>query len=338
MLKSLIASLTEVNGPSGYEKPVRDIVKETISSYVDNLFIDQLGNLIARKGRLKSNGKRMMLTAHLDEIGLIVSHVDERGFARFTPLGSWDLQTATGSKVKFLNGQLGLIGCEGHSDNQKDVPVEKLFIDTGATSRQNCPVQVGDTAVFASDFMELGQRIIGKALDDRVGIALLMEVICQMAGQKIVSSHELYFIFSTQGQVGSRGATVAAFGVDPDLCMSIDLTTSGGTPKSPFSTLEMGKGPSIRVRDQLMLSDPQVVGWMRGTAEREKIPYQIEIREKSEKGLQNLQTIRSGIATAALSIPSRFLHSSTEMADFGDIQNALLLLLALISEPFRMEK
>jgi putative aminopeptidase FrvX len=334
MLKSLITMLTDAYGPSGYEKPVRDIVKETIASYVDDLSVDQLGNLIALKKSHKSGCKRLMLTAHLDEIGIIVSHIDENGFVRFIPLGPMDLQAAIGSRVKFSNGALGLIGREILLENHKELSSDQLYIDTGALSRRDSPVQVGDTAAFDSDLMGLGERIAGKALDDRVGIALMMEILRQMSEQNILSPYELFFVFSVQGQSGGRGTAVAAYGIEPELCLSIDLAISGGTPKSPYSTIEMGKGPAIRIRDQLMLSDPQIVDWMRETAEKSKIPYQIEIREKSGKGLDQIQTSRSGVAAGALSIPSRFLHSPIEMADFIDVQNALLLLAALVAEPF----
>jgi tetrahedral aminopeptidase len=333
MLKSLIALLAGVSGPPGQEKAVREVVKGSIGSSADVMDVDQMGNLIARKLCPGSHGRRIMLTAHMDEVGLMISHVDKRGFARFSLLGPLDLRSAVGQQVRFLNGLPGVIGCENSSENSKDLTADQLFIDVGASSPQDCPVRIGDTAVFSSTFTDLGTRISSKALDNRVGVALMIELLQQMSEQKLTPTDEYCFVFSAQGQPGGRGARVAAFSIEPDLCITIDLTSSGGTPQSPFSTLEMGKGPAIRIRDQMLFSDPNLVEWIRNTAEKNNIPYQTEIREISGKGLENIQTTQTGIPMATISIPSRYLHSPTEMADLGDIQNAIQLLVALISEP-----
>lgn len=338
MLKSLLFSLMEANGPPGYESPVRDIVKNMIEAWVDDLYVDRLGNLIARKGSLNPNGKRIMLTTHLDEVGLIVSHIDESGFARFSPLGKWDAQMAVSNRVVFSNGSYGLIGRENGGEDQNELSAERLFVDTGATNRRDCTVQVGDTAVFAPGCQELGTRIVGKALDNRVGVAVLIEVLRETAEQRIHSPHELYFVFSTQGHLGGRGSAVAAYGIEPDLGLFIDLVDSRGTPKSSYSTVEMGKGPAIRIRDQQMFSDQLLVDWIRDSADKAKISYQIEISNQSQKAFLNVQASRSGVPAAALSIPARYLHSPAGMADFGDIANTRHLLNALIAAPFGMEK
>jgi len=337
MPESLIAILSQASGPSGHEQPVLDIIKGEISSLVNDLVVDQMGNLIASINCPTSNSKRLMISAHTDEVGLIVSHVDDKGFARFNSLGPWNLQTAVGSRVKFLGGQVGIIGCDADHIEPAKLTADRLFIDTGATSPQDCQLKIGDLAVFDTPFLETGRRFFGKALDDRIGVALLVELIQLMNKNKFYSPYDLFFIFSCQGQLGSRGAMVAAFGIEPDMFLSVDLTDSSETPKSAFSGIEIGKGPAIRIRDQAMLSNPNFVSWIQIIADKEKIPHQFEILTKGEKRLDRVQTVRSGVVSAALSIPARYLHSSTEMADYGDIENALQLLTALIVEPFQGE-
>ena len=229
-MKSLIQKLVETPGPSGYESQVRDLVRAEIEPLVDELRVDQMGNLIARKGRKVAGGSKVMLAAHLDEVGVVVTHIDEQGFARFLPVGELDPLTCLGSRVRFLNGVTGVIGAERLADEKKAPDFGQLFIDLGYSSRAECPLRVGDAAVFVQPFIELGERLVGKALDDRIGVALLVEVLRQMQTQKIQSAHELYFVFSVQEQAGGRGAISAAFSVDPDLGLAIDATPCGDTP------------------------------------------------------------------------------------------------------------
>ncbi len=201
-MKSLIQKLVETPGPSGYESKVRDLVRAEIEPLVDELRVDQMGNLIARKGRKVAGGSKVMLAAHLDEVGVVVTHIDEQGFARFLPVGELDPLTCLGSRVRFLNGVMGVIGGERLADEKKTPDFGQLFIDLGYSNRAECPLRVGDAAVFIQPFIELGERLVGKALDDRIGVALLVEVLRQLQVQKIQSAHELFFVFSVQEQAG----------------------------------------------------------------------------------------------------------------------------------------
>jgi tetrahedral aminopeptidase len=331
-MKSLIQHLVETTGPSGYENQVRELVQAEIAGHVDESRVDPLGNLIARKGQKSANGRRIMLSAHMDEIGVIATHIDEHGFVRFTTVGGVRPNTCLGSRVRFISGVQGVINGERLENSDKVHPFDQLFIDVGATSRANCPVKVGDVAAFDRPFLDLGDRLVSKAMDNRISVAILIETLRQLKA----TPHEIYFVFSTQEEVGLRGATAAAYGVDPDLGLAVDITASGDTPKGIKMETALGKGPAVKVRDSSLLADPRVVRWMTDTAEKERIPYQIEILEAGGTDAHAIQLTRMGVPTGCLSIPTRYVHSPSEMVDYGDVQNAIRLLIALLEKPVQL--
>ena len=338
-MKSLIQKLVESVGPSGYEKAVRDLVRAEVQPYVDEVVVDNLGNLIARKGLKAANGLRIMLAAHLDEIGLIATHIDANGYVRFLTLGGVHPLTCVGGRVRFLNGKAsnlatpGIIGVERLDDPGKLPGFDKMFIDVGASSRQDCPVKVGDVAAFERPFQDLGKRMVSKTMDDRIGVAVLIETLRQMHEQKISSPHELVAVFSVQEEVGTRGARAAAYGIDPDLGLALDVTRCGDTPHGVRMEVGLGKGPAIKVRDAGMLSDPRVVDWMVRTAEKARLPYQLEILEAGSTDASAIQLSRAGVLSGCLSIPCRYIHSPSEMVDYDDVQNAVRLMVALLRDP-----
>ncbi|RME08869.1 MAG: M42 family peptidase [Anaerolineae bacterium] len=331
-MQALLEKLTQIPGPSGAEHLVRSAVQQEIEGFADAMYTDALGNLLARKGRRTDGGLRVMVAAHLDEIGVIVTHVDENGFVRFAPLGGVSPRYAPGGRVRFLNGVGGVIGLERTEDRTSAPPLEKMFIDVGAGKRSDCPVAVGDVAVFERPFEQLGGRWISKAMDDRVGVALLIEALKRLGD----TPHEVYFVFSAQEEVGVRGATTAAFGVEPDLGLAVDVTMTGDTPKGVTMEVALGKGPAVKVKDRGMIADPRVVRWMTRTAERSGIPYQREILEYGSTDGRAIQLSRAGTPTGVLSIPCRYVHSPSEMVDAGDVKQALDLLLALLSAPIEL--
>jgi len=328
-MKQLIQKLVETVGPSGYETAVRDLVRAEIEESVDEIQVDAMGNLIARKGQKGEGGLRIMLSAHMDEIGVIATHVDEKGFVRFTTIGGVRPHTCIGGRVRFLNGAQGLIYMERSEDSGRLPGIENLYIDVGAADRDNCPVKVGDLAAFERPFLDLGDRLVSKAMDDRVSVAVLIETLRQIES----TPHELYFVFSTQEEVGLRGATTAAYGVDPDLGVAVDVTATGDTPKGLRMEVGLGKGPAIKVRDGGMLSDPRVVRWMVETAEAAGLPYQLEVLEGGTTDARAIQLARAGVPSGCVSIPTRYIHSPSEMVDYGDVQDAVSLLAALLSGP-----
>ncbi len=328
-MKKLIQKLVETVGPSGYENAVRDVIRGEISGLVDEMRVDALGNLIARKGVKSDGGLRIMLSAHMDEIGVIATYVDEKGFVRFTTIGGVRPYTCIGGRVRFLNGTQGLISLERSEDPGRLPGFENLYIDVGASSREDCPVKVGDLAVFDRPFLDLGDRLVSKAMDDRISAAVMIEALRELKS----SPHELFFVFSTQEEVGLRGATTAAYGVDPDLGVSVDVTATGDTPKGLRMEVSLGKGPAIKVRDGGMLSDPRVVRWMVATAEAAGLPYQLEVLEGGTTDARAMQLSRAGVLAGCVSIPTRYIHSPSEMVDYNDVQNSVKLLVALLSAP-----
>ena len=212
-MKSLIQKLVESVGPSGYESAVRAVVRAEIAGLGDEQHVDALGSLIVRKGSKAEGGLRVMLSAHIDEIGVIATHVDENGFVRFSTIGGVRPHTLFGGRVIFVNGVRGVIGGERLDSPTSLHNFDQLFIDVGATSKADCPVKVGDIAAFDRPFVDLGKRLVSKAMDDRVAAAVLIETLRQLKD----SPHEVYFVFSTQEEVGLPGATTAAYAADPDL-------------------------------------------------------------------------------------------------------------------------
>src|SRR5512133_1411688 len=326
-MKQLIQTLVETTGPSGYEQAVRDLVRGEIEGLVDEIRVDAMGNLIARKGSKADGGQRIMFSAHMDEIGVIATHIDPKGFVRFTTIGGVRPHTCIGGRVRFLSGVRGMIGMERPDDPGRLPSFDNLFIDVGATSPENCPVKVGDIASFDRPFLDLGDRLVSKAMDDRISCAVMIQAIKEMQD----TPHELYFVFSTQEEVGLRGATTAAFGVDPDLGLSVDVTGTGDTPKGGHMAVGLGGGPAIKVRDGGMLSDPRVVRWMVETAEKAGLPYQMEVLEGGTTDARAIQTARAGVPAGCLSIPTRYIHSPSEMVDYNDVLNSVKLLVALVS-------
>jgi putative aminopeptidase FrvX len=331
-MKKLIQKLVEAVGPSGYEGKVRKVVHAEIGGLADEVKVDALGNLIARVGVKGPDGLRIMISGHMDEIGVIATHVDDNGFVRFTTIGGVGAATCIGGRVAFLNGVHGLIYME-RLENSGHLPnIDQLYIDVGALNREDCPVKVGDVAVFERPYIELNGRLVSKAMDDRIAVAVMIQAMKELKD----SPHELYFVFSTQEEVGLRGATTAAYGVDPELAVAVDVTRTGDTPKGVKMEVALGKGPAVKVRDSGMLADPRVVRWMADTAEKAKIPYQLEVLEGGTTDARAMQLTRSGVPAGCISIPTRYIHSPSEMVDYNDVLLSVRLLVELLSRPIHL--
>ncbi len=317
----LIKKLTETYGPSGNETRIRKVIREMVADKADDMRVDALGNLIVlKKGR--GSGKKVMLAAHMDEIGVIVNHIDEKGFLRFAKVGGVRNHTLVGNRVEFENGVVGVIGMEKVEDFNKLPPLDKLYIDVGATDRDSCPVKVGDIGVFSRPLVAQGDRLIAKAFDDRIGCAVLVQVLREMDEVP----HDVYFVFTVQEEVGLRGATTSAFGVAPDAALAVDVTRTGDTPEGPKMAVALGKGPAIKVKDAQMLAHPGVKQALIRAAEAEDIPYQLEVLEGGTTDGAAIQLTREGVPAGVVSIPCRYIHTPSEMVDLNDVENAVRLI------------
>lgn len=330
-MKDTIQTLVEIAAPSGYESPVRQKIQELVQPLVDETRVDALGNLLAVR---RNPGKaKMMIVAHMDEIGLMATHIDSNGFVRFIPLGGVYPMHCVGGRVRFLNGVQGVIGSEVSRSWYDVPPLEKMFVDVGAVNRDECPVKIGDVAAFERPFLDLGKRMVSKAMDDRVGVAVLIETLRRLKD----SVFEVYAVFSVQEEVGLRGATTAAFGVEPDIGIAIDVTDTGDTPNGNKMVVGLGKGPAIKIRDSALLCDPRLIRWMVKTAEAAGIPYQREILTAGGTDAGAVQLSRSGVPSGAISIPCRYIHAPSEMVDYDDVENAVQLLKKLMETPLSLE-
>ncbi len=330
-MKKLLKQLTETFGPSGYEDEVRKIVRAEVKPFADEIKVDALGSLIVRKKPAKpsKDTKKIMVAAHMDEIGLMVSHVDEKGFVRFSPLGGVFGKYVHGGRVRFLNGTHGVIGYDRFDKVHEAPAMNKIFIDVGAAGKKDCPVKVGDVAAFDRPFIEMGDRLVAKSMDDRVGVLVAIEALRALKS----SIHDIYFVFTTQEEVGSRGAGTSAFGIDPDLGIAVDVTSSADTPDAFKMEMALGAGPCIKIKDSGAIADPRVVKWMIRTAEKNKIPYQREVLLFGGTDADKIQQVRAGVPSGCISIPTRYVHSPSEMVDFADVQNSVKLLTALLRAP-----
>ena len=330
-MKKLLKQLTEAFGPSGFEDAVRKIVQAEVKPLADEIRVDALGNLIVRKKptRQSKDTRKVMIAAHMDEIGLMVSHVEEKGFVRFSPIGGVFRRYVPGGRVRFLNGAQGVIAYDNLGKPAELPALDAMYIDVGATSVKDCPVRVGDVAAFDRPFTEMGNRLVAKSMDDRAGVLVAIEALRALKS----TPHDVYFVFTTQEEVGVRGATTSAYGVDPDIGIALDVTPTGDTPESLKMEMALGRGACIKIKDAGILSDPRVVQWMIRTAEKNRIPHQREVLLYGGTDARAIQLTRAGVPTGCISIPVRYVHSPSEMVDYSDIQSSVKLLTALLRAP-----
>ena len=325
-MKDLIKRLTETYGPSGSEEPIREQIKKEIRGLADSTAVDTLGNLIAVK---RGRGAKVMVAAHMDEIGFIVTHIDQHGYLRISNIGGIYLHNIISQRVVFANGTIGTIN-EERAENPSDAKrMDKMYIDIGAGDKKEAEakVAVGDVAGFHRPCEFLGSRVIAKAMDDRIGCAIMIEVMKRLKK----CPNEVHFVFTTQEEVGLRGATTAAFGVTPDVGIAVDITGAFDTPdEKPLLPSVLGQGAAIKVKDAGMLAHPAVKKLMVDTAKANRIPYQFDILEGGTTDGAAIYKTKSGIPTGVISVPTRYAHSPSEMVDMIDVQACVDLLVKLL--------
>lgn len=322
----LLSRLTSVNGVSGNEEEIGKVIEEEIRPYVDEVRRDALGNLICVK---KGGGKRIMLAAHMDEVGIIVTHIDDNGFLRFAAMGGVNHFSSLYQRVVFKNGVVGAVGFEEELDELKDLKINKMYIDVGAKTKEEAEqmVQTGDVAAFEGILTSRGDRVISKALDDRVGCAVLIETAKRLKG----SNHEIIYVFTVQEELGLRGAKPAAYSVEPEMAFVIDVSGTGDTPKAKPLPLKCGNGPMIKIMDRASIIHPEMKELLIRTAKENNIPYQLKVAAVGGTDAGAIHLSREGVPTANIAVPCRYLHSPVEMVDINDVKNAVRLLEKAIS-------
>jgi endoglucanase len=336
-LKDLIKKLVEAWGPSGFEHHVRALIQAEVKDLCDDMRVDMMGNLLCRVGSKTASNLRIMVAAHMDEIGLMVSHIDRTGYLRFTNIGGLFPATLTGNRVRFENGVIGVIGIENFWTKTRELPgLEGFYIDVSesidsADGNRNAPIQVGDAAGMWRTMEERGNRLIAKSMDDRIGCAVAIETMRKL--KQTGTPHEVYFAFTVQEEVGLRGARPAAHGIEPDFGIALDVTATGDQIKGPKMAVTLGKGTAIKLRDNGLIVAPEVKDLMMNTAEKHHIPYQLEILDLGSTDAAGIQLSRAGVPSGCISIPCRYVHTVSETVDITDVQASVDLLAAILANP-----
>lgn len=327
-MNDLIKKLVEAYGPSGFEDQMREIIRPEIEAYVDEITVDPMGNLIAYK-KGSGGGLKVMIAAHMDEIGVMVTHINKEGFLGFTNIGGVMPHTLRGNRVQFADGLVGVISGGRIEDRTKVQPLDKHYIDVGATNKDDCPVQVGAAAGFKRDFLAQGDHLIAKSMDDRIGCVVAIEAMKRLES----SPHDVYFVFSVQEEVGTRGAQAAANGLMPDVGIALDVTLTGDVPDSRPMSVNLGEGPAIKVKDTGMIAHAGLVRLMRQRADEASIPYQLEVLDGGSTDARSIQIAGPGSAAGCISIPCRYVHSQSETVHAADVENSVKLLVEILANP-----
>jgi endoglucanase len=332
----LIKELTDLNGVSGNEKEVRDFIIEKISDLCDSIKVDSIGNIIAYKKGSSSKNK-VMLSAHMDEVGFIVSGYNEKGFLKFKTVGGIDDRILSGKKVLVGRKRLcGVIGAKPIHQQEKDerdkiTKVKNLYIDIGAESKEEAErlVPLGEFVSFDSEFTELGNdNIKAKALDDRVGCAVLIEVL------KHSFQFDIYACFTVQEEVGLRGAQVAAYNVMPQAAIVIEGTTCADIPDvEPFeySTI-LGNGAALTIMDRTCYCDKEMVSFLQMVAIKNNIKIQFKQTTTGGNDSGKIQRTGTGVKTASISVPCRYIHSPVSVMSRSDFDCVERLTIAALNE------
>ena len=327
----LIKELTESYGPSGREEEVQKVVLKHLEGHVDGHRFDPLGNLLVwKKGK---SDKKVLLDAHIDEIGLVVTNIDDKGFLRIEPVGGVSPYTYVGHRVRFPKAT-GVVYYEGETPeeqkkNLSNLTFDHLFVDIGACDRKEAEsiVPIGTFGVYDSYFYENGKYLVSKSMDDRIGCAVLVEVFKNLKDPR----HTVIGSFSVQEEIGLVGASVAAYDFSPLLCVAVDVTDSADYPKGlKRHAMALGKGPAIKIKDRASISHRKVVELLEQAAQKAGVPYQKEVLTFGGTNAAVLQRTKEGIPSATLSIPTRYVHSPSETVSLSDVEGAVKLLVSFI--------
>jgi endoglucanase len=328
-MNELIQTLCEIWGPSGHEARVRGIIEGLVAGHVDKMRVDALGNLICyvapAEGVDAATAPKLMLAAHMDEIGLIITHIDEAGFLRFAPVGGVIVGALPGKRVTFEDGSVGAINVERRDDPSKQPGLDDLYIDVGASGREAVTQKVGDAASFRQSVDWVGGRPMATNHDDRIGCVVLVEALRRLKR----GPNAIHAVFTVQEEIGLRGAATSGYGVAPTAAIAIDVTGWGDTPKGPKLAIELGKGPAIKVKDGGMIAHRGLRALMERRAEEQGIAYQLEVLTGGTTDAMAIQTSRGGVPAGCVSIPCRYVHSPSQLVDMVDVEGAVELLCAV---------
>lgn len=336
----LLKTLCETPGVPSREEPIRAVVIDALKPLVDSISVDVMGNVIGHKKG--TGGPKVLIAAHMDEIGFLVKHIDDKGFIRLQPVGGFDPRNLVAQRV-WVHGFMGesLLGAlqpaskpihtASAEELSKPPKLEGLFVDLGLPAEEvHKKVEIGDQVTLARTCERVGNHITSKTLDNRLSVFIMIEAL------KTLGAHqcEIYAVATVQEEVGLRGATPVAYALEPDIAIALDVTLAmdipGGEPAERVS--ELGKGTAIKIMDSSLLCHPRLVRHFRDVAQAHGIPYQLEILGRGGTDAGGMQRVRGGIPSFTLSTPCRYVHSVNESAAVSDIEASIQLLATWLEE------
>lgn len=342
-MAALIKRFSDAHGISGYEDEVAELLRQEMEPLVDEVTIDRMGNVV---GVRAGKGPKVMLAAHMDEIGLMVQHIDDDGFLRVVPVGGWFDQTVLGQRVLILtrDGKRipGVVGSKpphmmDAEDRKRIVKIKEMFIDCGATSADDAAsmgIDVGATITIDRELLPLGKDLVtGKALDNRAGCVMMVAALQMLKRKKVQGT--ILAVGTVQEEVGLKGARTSAFGLDPDVAIATDVTIPGDHPglTKNDSHIAVGKGPSITIIDAAgrgVIARRPVVRWLRETADKAAIPYQLEVGNAGNTDATAISITKAGIPCTVVTVPTRYIHSPVEVLSLRDLEQGAALIAAAL--------
>lgn len=338
-LEQLIAAPS----PSGYEAPIRKLLRQSLEALADSCEIDMMGNLVLRLAGASPDSPRVMLTAHCDEIGFLIKHIDDNGFVRFAAIGGVDPHVVPGHRVHIVTASGKVAGVVGRKpihlldakDKERVSPLAEQFIDIGCSSREEAEavVAVGDPVVFVDGLQRLqGERLAARAFDDKVGVFAVAQAFRKLAEGPRPEA-EVVALFSVQEELGLRGAVTGTYGIQPDIALALEIGHASDTPGSEphlVGEVKLGNGPAVSRGPNI---NHQLFALVQKVAHREGISLQVVGEQRATSTDANVvQLSRRGVATSLLRVPTRYVHTPSEVIDFRDLQQVVELLCATVSE------
>lgn len=311
----LIETLNACHAPSGNEREIAQAIQTLAAPYADGISVDTLGNVIVHR---KGSGPRVMFAAHMDSIGGIVTHVDEKGFVRFGAVGGLHAPDLAATPVRFQNGTRGVL-CVPESADPKELKLDDLYVDIGACDEAEArsKVTLGDTFVYDTASFVTGKRMVAPYLDNHISCAVLLLALEQLRK----SENDLYFVFTVQEEVGLRGARTAAFAIDPAYAIAVDVTSADDELGSKHTaTSKLGAGAAVKVMDRSVLCHPSMVQKLNALAGEQGIPVQGDIIKAGGTDAGAIHQSRAGVYTGGISVPCRYIHTPQEMVDLRDVE------------------